>query len=149
VKLWDVADGRELNRIPGNGRRVYSVAFSPDGRVLAFGLGASVAGDKGQIILWTLDGSRETIRLLGQASFASVAFSPDGKTLASGGGDRVVKLWDVATGRPLANLPGHEGYIASIAFSPDGKTLVTGGQDALVGLFEIGPAALKAVSQRL
>ena len=83
------------------------------------------------------------------ASFSTVAFSPDGKTLAGGGGDRVVKLWDVATGRPLAVLPGHEGYIASLAFSPDGRTLATGGQDALVGLFEVGPAELKPARHRL
>ena len=57
----------------------------------------------------------------------SVAYSPDGKTLASGGDDKMIKLWDVTTGKELATLQEHTGGVSSVAYSPDGKTLASGG----------------------
>ena len=57
---------------------------------------------------------------------ASLKFSPDGKLLAVGG-YQVVRLFDSATGKPLATLSGHADYVRSIAFSPDGKMLAAAG----------------------
>src|SRR5262245_43598937 len=44
----------------------------------------------------------------------SVAFSPDGKTLASGGGDKTVRLWDVASRKLTATLKGHTEKVFSV-----------------------------------
>ena len=59
----------------------------------------------------------------------AVAFSPDGHRLATAGQDQTARLWDVATGHPLALALGHDGPVTSLAFSPDGATLATGGHD--------------------
>jgi len=64
---------------------------------------------------------------------ASVAFSPDGKLLATAGGDNLVRLLDLATGKEMHRLEGHSGFIRTVVFSPDGKLLVSAGN---------GPAAL-------
>ena len=54
-----------------------------------------------------------------------VAFSFDGRIAASGSEDRIVKLWDLASGRELRTLI-HPEHVISVAFSPDGQMLPTG-----------------------
>src|SRR6476660_3793332 len=62
----------------------------------------------------------------------SVAFAPDSLTLASGGVDRLVRLWDIETGRLLRSLRGHTADIRSVVFTPDGQTLTTAREDRTI-----------------
>jgi WD40 repeat protein len=66
----------------------------------------------------------------------ALAFAPDGKTLASAGDDRIIRLWDVNTGREVRSLIGHGRPIYGLAFSPDGKTLASNSQDETVRLWD-------------
>ena len=109
--------------LAGHSGPVFSVAFSPDGKILA------AAGDT-SMRLWDMATRRPTgHRLTGSTGgVSSVAFSPDGKTLAGGGGAQGVRLWDVGTGHQISNhLTGHTGPVGSVAISPDGKTLAGAG----------------------
>jgi eukaryotic-like serine/threonine-protein kinase len=57
----------------------------------------------------------------------AVTISPDGKWIASGGDDRIIRLWEAATGRLVRSLRGHGEPIGSLAFNPDGTKLASVG----------------------
>ncbi|PLZ33454.1 hypothetical protein CBP28_03635, partial [Fischerella thermalis WC559] len=111
---------------------IMSVAFSPDGKLLA-------AGDSnGEIHLWQVADGKQLLILRGHANWVvSLAFSPDSRTLASGGSDCTVKLWDVATGQCLHSLQEHGNEVWSVAFSPEGDKLVSGCDDQIIRLWSV------------
>ncbi|GAB4208255.1 MAG: hypothetical protein Fur006_66920 [Coleofasciculaceae cyanobacterium] len=113
---------REQNRLAGHTSQVYSVAFSPDTKMIASG---SVDNT---IKLWSLDGKNQKTLDANKATVFSVAFSPDGKTIASGSLDNTVKLWSV-DGKPLRTLTGHKFLVTSVAFSADGKMIASASGD--------------------
>ncbi|MEV6158663.1 AAA family ATPase, partial [Nonomuraea sp. NPDC052129] len=129
--------------LTGHTRPVLSVAFSPDGTVLASGTGDT--DNDGTVRLWDVR-SRKLLGapLTGHTSpVSSVAFSPDGTILASGSGDDTVRLWDVRSHKPLGTpLTGHTGGVSSVAFNPHGTILASGsgnsdGGDATVRLWDV------------
>ena len=64
-------------------------------------------------------------------------FSPNGRVLATAPDDKTVRLWEVATGRPLHTLAGHGWWVRGLAFSPNGATLATASFDGTVKLWDV------------
>ncbi|MCY7394480.1 MAG: hypothetical protein LH647_24170, partial [Leptolyngbyaceae cyanobacterium CAN_BIN12] len=101
---------------------VWSVAFSPDGKLLA------ISDSAGEIHLWRMDDGKKIVMFRGHTHWVcSVAFSPNGKLLASSSADGTLKLWELATGYCLKTLEGQTDWIVSVAFSPDGALLASSG----------------------
>ena len=112
------AGGVELATLKGDDGRVFSVTFSPNGKMLATG------GTDGAVKLWDVASRKNTATLQGHEHWVlCVTFSPDGKTLASASADGTVKLWDVASGKNTSTINDHG--VHSVSFSPDGKVLAS------------------------
>ncbi len=95
---------------------VLSLAFSPEGDVLALGAGQEILLIDPQH--WT-----ERARLVGhEGAIATVAFGPEGR-LASGSWDKTLRLWDTKTGETLHLLDRYGAYVSAAAISPDGALL--------------------------
>jgi Tol biopolymer transport system component len=115
-------------RLTGHRAAVTSVAFSPDGKLLASGDGELT--DRPKTRLWDTASGKLLATLSGPQAFGggsadSVTFSPDGRLLASGGnflGDST-RLWNVATRRLIGPLSQSGSIMKSLAFSPDGATI--------------------------
>lgn len=67
----------------------------------------------------------------------SVAFSPDGKYILSAGEDRIIKLWETATGQLVRTFSGHSKMVTSVVFSPDGKNVLSASWDRSVRLWDV------------
>ncbi len=134
VWLWSLATHRPLGTpLRTQGNPVNSVAFSPDGRMLA-------SASSNTVTLWSLATHRPVgAPLEGHTGrVESVAFSPNGRILASAGDDHTVRLWNVADHRQLgAPLRGHTAIVETVAFSPDGRILASGSGDETVRLWSV------------
>ena len=113
----------------------HTVAFSPDGRLLAYTSTGRVS------IVETISGRplRSLERKFGEGDIRAVAFSLDGRHIGAGtdGPDPVVRVWDVENGAERASFAGHAGRVNAIAFAPNGRTLASAGSDTSVLLWKV------------
>jgi WD40 repeat protein len=116
-------ESRDMSTALGDNKgRVYSVAFSEDGKTFFAASGHNV-------LAWSvkadnLDGSPRVFTADGQIT--RIALTSDGQILAAGNWEGTVFLWSVATQIPLGRpLLGHQGTIIGLAFHPDGSILAS------------------------
>ena len=67
---------------------------------------------------------------------SSVAISPDGQIFVSSG-DRIIKVWNLSTGKEITTLKGHLQKVNVVVISPDGRTLVSGADDQTIKIWDL------------
>jgi len=129
VKLWDLADGKELAVFAGPTEVVSSVAVSADGKQLLGG------GADAVLRVWPLPAAAQTkpVEAASQWELASpircLHLSREGSRVAVGGEDNVVRVRDWAIGRELERFAGHTMPVLTTAMSADGTFVVSGSAD--------------------
>jgi WD40 repeat protein len=139
VVIFDCQDGKELQRISlhpeASSEFLSSVAYSPDGRMLAVGnWWKSIfvyEGASGQLIV------RLDVPQADQWPMEAITFAHAGKLLAAGTRAGRILFWDTATGNFLGRLTTNAGDTLALACSPDGKLLASGNSDTTALIWQI------------
>jgi WD40 repeat protein len=118
--------------LQGHSNWIHSVAWSPDGKILATGSRDTT------VRLWQASDGVSLKTLQGHSDgVTGVAWRHDGKILASGSRDNSVVLWRVSNGEQLGRLMRHKYHITEIAWSPDGEMMASASVDYTVLLWDM------------
>jgi WD40 repeat protein len=132
--LWEVASGKAVRDVHDRGRML-SLAFAPDGKFLACGIGRearlySLQTDSAPKLIATHDGD-----------VTSVAFTPDGSSILSASHDQTVQCTQVAGATMQWRAPGSFDVVNCISLSPDASLLATASSDWRVARATLPPGA--------
>ena len=151
VQVWDLTRKKKMRTLEvppshQNPRRngVGTVAFSPDGKLLAAGFGTRTWFD-GQphdqwACVWDWASGQRLAVLPHKNTVAGVAFSRDGRFLATASHDFTVRLWSVGDWRATRHWSGPD-FFTSVAFAPDSATLAAGCCDGLIRIWKLDTSA--------
>ncbi len=117
--------------------RIVSLAFSPDGKLLATGGGDP--SRNGELMIWNVQ-DRKLVRTIADAHsdvVLDVEFSRDGKSLLSGGADKFMRLFDVATGKLDKAFEGHTHHVLGVAWKADGSAVASAGADNVIKIWNV------------
>ena len=128
VQLWDMATGRLIRSLKGNGKDVSSIAFANDGHTLV------AANSEGLIDIWNADGGNLVRSIKDKYGLSCIKMLPDRKTIAAESWGQIVDLWDIDTGGLVRTLDPYAGGTPpydtphsneTMDISPDGSTILT------------------------
>lgn len=134
VRLVDATGKTEISQLNGHAEVVRALAWSRDGRLLAAAGG--LPGRKGEVKIWTKAATLQATINGHSDCIYGLAISPDGNTIATASYDKLIYLWDSATGKEIRRLKDHTDAIYSLSFSPDGKRLASAAADRTVKLWD-------------
>jgi WD40 repeat protein len=135
--LLHKADGSGLvARLIGLSERIESVAFSPDGKLLAVAGGAP--GRFGEVQIWEVATKKLKLSLaVTNDTVYGARWSPDGSKLSFGCADNTVRAIEAATGKRILYQGAHNDWVLDTVFSLTGTHLVSVSRDMSMKLTEV------------
>ncbi len=141
VSFLDPETGKVVGHLPAASAKVTALLFSPSGEY--FVVAAGTVGMPGEMVVYkaaanALPQGVPVHRLAAHKDVVyALAFSPDNKLLATCGYDRLIKLWDVSSGKLVRELKDHSDAVYSVAFNSDGTLLASGAADRAVKVWDV------------
>jgi eukaryotic-like serine/threonine-protein kinase len=143
VRLWNATTGLQTSLLKHETGVISSAAYMCDGRRLA-----TVERERG-VALWDVKSQKTAgswrVPVGNSNADSRASLNSAGTLLAAASGEGPVRLWDVATGREVARLEGHDRNSIDVAFHPSGGLLATCGEDGTVRLWDVTTHAPVAV----
>ncbi|MCH8924308.1 MAG: PD40 domain-containing protein, partial [Planctomycetes bacterium] len=147
ARIWDAQTGQQLCAFDGHTDWITRAAFSPDGKE------ALTIGHDQTLRVWDTETGKNRLVIKHPAAIWGLAVTPDGRHILTGTGgsltssltvlkiaqgtDRVLRVWDSATGKLVREMKGHTHTVYTIDVSPDGRLAVTGGWDGTMRLWDL------------
>ncbi len=120
VKLWSVADGKQLANIDAGSKGIARMVMSPDGKSIA-----TYSTKEPYVTLWSVPDGKFIANLQGLTqNVNAIAFSPDSRTLAASSKSAIL-VWSLPEGKLLSQVEDKKKSIQSFFISPDGNFLVS------------------------
>lgn len=153
LTVWEAATGKLVRRVFTRAERAHAMQFLPDGKLVVAG---GRPGQEGDVRIYDIDAGtpkdfggvpavdgvldkavmlKELLQV--EDSVLALAVSLDGKKVASGGTDRLVRVFDIASGKLEHAVENHADWILGIAFTPDAKALVTASRDKTAKVWDL------------
>ncbi len=132
LTLWEAETGEELRWLENErGGKIWSVAWSPDGKYLAAGSTLDI------VRVWDVASGESLYELKASDTIYALAWSPDGRWLAGGVENGDILVWTIHGGtQPFAH-PGLGKRIVRLAWSPDGSLLASADTNSQLALWDI------------
>jgi WD40 repeat protein len=137
VRLWNRATGELIAELRRHRSFVFLLGFAAGGRLVT-----ASGGEDPYLRVWDLASpgrspavTREIPGTVG-VPHQAIAVSRDGKIVVMGSPDNRVRLWEVASGRPMGTLEGRISSLHSVAITPDGRIVAGAGLDGRVILWD-------------
>ncbi|KAJ3124687.1 general transcription repressor [Nowakowskiella sp. JEL0407] len=162
IRIWDIKSKTVKFEMVGHDQDIYCIDWSRDGKVIVSGSGDKTVkvwdAEKGTLMMTLRTDQDPTISdpnvsLIphgqpGNPGVTGVAIRGlDCRVVVAGSLDKMVRLWDLRTGRLLERFESHQDSVYSVAFSPDGQSIASGSLDGTIIVWDLSPSTTNLLSK--
>lgn len=122
IRVWDIKNGASFKDLTGHTRRVATLDFTPEGKLIS-------GSEENQVCLWDVEAGRQIAQIAGLSGKVRKVVSLGGSKVAVSMTDNNLEIWDIQQQKKLNQLSGHTGTVHDMQFVPAPNWLITVGFD--------------------